>query len=129
MIRDYDAMKAFAAEAKQVLGDDFNPSTYDADAWEAYQIHKRLGKAGNPYVTAVSVVNQEMLRTKLAAAPQREAEIEARELRQKTNVRMERPGVPIAETPASQVVLSDEEYCRDLIANDPQHFPTLAVRK
>jgi hypothetical protein len=119
LLKDYDAMKAYAAEAKQVLGNDFDPVTYEADAWEAYQIHKRLGKTGNPFLTAVSVVNQDVLKNKLAAIPQKEAEVAAREVVQRSNVRMERPGNPVSNVNAPHVRLSDEDYCKALITDNP----------
>jgi hypothetical protein len=119
LLKDYDAMKAYAAEAKQVLGNDFDPVTYEADAWEAYQIHKRLGKTGNPFLTAVSVVNQDVLKNKLAAIPRKEAEVAAREVVQRSNVRMERPGNPVSNVNAPHVRLSDEDYCKALITDNP----------
>jgi molecular chaperone GrpE (heat shock protein) len=119
LLKDYDAMKAYAAEAKQVLGNDFDPVVYEADAWEAYQIHRRLGKTGNPFLTAVSVINQDVLKNKLAAIPQKEAEVAAREVAQRSSVRMERPGNPVNGVGAPRVRLSDEDYCKTLITNSP----------
>lgn len=128
MIRDYDNMKAYAAEAKEVLGPEFDPSMYEADAWEAYNIHRRLNKAGNPFLTAVSVVNQNILKQRMATSQLGNMQDDSRVIEQRSNIRMEKPGNPVTSEPEIRGKLSDLDFCKNFVTSDPKKFPSFSRR-